>query len=122
MTSTISSEEMKASASSKLIFTRGLRRVAMSLAFIRPVHRIDNALAKIAVGDSSRRVYVPNRNEFGTLGINLNSTTERLGHLYEEMQSLNRNLQVGVDVQVQELERATRMKRYLSLQLAESIL
>ena len=43
----------------------------MSLAFIRPVRRIDSALAQIAVGDFSQRVYVPNRDEFGTLSQNL---------------------------------------------------
>ena len=64
----------------------------------------------------------PNRDEFGTLSGNLNRTTERLGELYDELQSLNRDLQVRVDDQVQELERTTRMKRYLSPQLAESIL
>ena len=94
----------------------------MSLAFIRPVRRIDSALAQIAVGDFSQRVYVPNRDEFGTLSQNLNRTTERLGELYSELNSLNQNLQVRVDEQVQELERATRIKRYLSPQLAEAIL
>ena len=94
----------------------------MSLAFIRPVRKIDIALAKIAAGDFTRRVDVPNRDEFGTLSGNLNRMTERLGELYDELQSLNRDLQVRVDDQVQELERAARMKRYLSPQLAESIL
>ena len=94
----------------------------MSLAFIRPVRRIDSALAQIAVGDFTQRVVVPNRDEFGTLGTNLNRTTERLGQLYTELHSLNQNLQTRVDQQVQELERTTRMKRYLSPQLAESIL
>ena len=56
------------------------------------------------------------------LSQNLNQTTERLGRLYSELNSLNQNLQTKVDEQVQELERTTRMKRYLSPQLAESIL
>ena len=94
----------------------------MSLAFIRPVRRINSALAQIAVGDFTQRVVVPNRDEFGTLSTNLNRTTERLGQLYTELHSLNQNLQTRVDQQVQELERSTRMKRYLSPQLAESIL
>ena len=86
------------------------------------MRKIDHALAQIAVGDFTQHVYVPNRDEFGTLSVNLNTTTERLGELYSELQSLNRDLQTRVDEQVQELERTTRMKRYLSPQLAESIL
>ncbi len=96
--------------------------LVMSLAFIRPVRRIDRALAQIADGDFTPYVDVPNRDEFGTLSLNLNSTTRRLGNLYQELQSLNQGLQERVDTQVQELERTTRMKRYLSPQLAESIL
>ena len=96
--------------------------LVMSLAFIRPVRRIDWALAQIAEGDFTPHVEVPNRDEFGTLSLNLNSTTKRLGNLYQELQSLNRDLQTRVDSQVEELERTTRMKRYLSPQLAESIL
>ena len=96
--------------------------LVMSLAFIRPIRRINDALAQIAVGDFTQRVPVSNRDEFGTLGANLNRTTERLGQLYTELNSLNQNLQTRVDEQVQQLERTTRMKRYLSPQLAESIL
>ena len=96
--------------------------LVMSLAFIRPVRRIDRALAQIADGDFTPYVDVPNRDEFGTLSLNLNSTTRRLGNLYQELQSLNQGLQERVDTQVRELERTTRMKRYLSPQLAESIL
>ena len=96
--------------------------LVMSLAFIRPVRKIDRALAQIADGDFTPHVDVPNKDEFGTLSANLNSTTQRLGNLYQELQSLNRDLQTRVDAQVQELERTTRMKRYLSPQLAESIL
>ena len=96
--------------------------LVLSLAFIRPVRRIDQALAHIAVGDFTQRVYVPNRDEFGALSVNLNKTTEQLGNLYTELQGLNENLQTRVDAQVKELERTTRMQRYLSPQLAESIL
>ena len=94
----------------------------MSLAFIRPVRSMDYALARIAGGDFTQRVNVPNRDEFGTLSTNLNRTTQQLGELYTELNSLNQNLQTRVDDQVQELERTTRMKRYLSPQLADSIL
>ena len=96
--------------------------LVMTLAFIRPVRSINDALAKVAVGDFTQRVNVPNRDEFGTLSANLNRTTERLGELYSELNSLNQNLQARVNEQVLELERTTRMQRYLSPQLAESIL
>ena len=96
--------------------------LVMSSAFIRPVRSIDHALAQIAVGDFSQRIDIPNRDEFGTLSANLNRTTETLGQLYTELHSLNQDLQIRVDQQVQELERTTQMKRYLSPQLAESIL
>lgn len=96
--------------------------LVLSLAFIRPARRIDQALAHIAVGDFTQRVYVPNRDEFGALSVNLNKTTEQLGNLYTELQGLNENLQTRVDAQVKELEQTTRMQRYLSPQLAESIL
>ena len=96
--------------------------LVLSLAFIRPVRRIDQALAHIALGDFTQRVYVPNKDEFGALSINLNKTTEQLGTLYTELQGLNENLQTRVDAQVKELERTTQMQRYLSPQLAESIL
>ena len=96
--------------------------VVLSLAFVRPVRKISGALAQVASGDFSQRVDIPNRDEFGALSANLNLTTERLGTLYSELQALNQNLQTRVDEQVNELERTTRMKRYLSPQLAESIL
>ena len=96
--------------------------VVMSSAFVRPVRKIDGALAKVAKGDFTQRVSVANRDEFGTLSDNLNQTTETLGQLYAELNSLNQNLQTRVDQQVQELERTNRMQRYLSPQLAESIL
>ena len=99
-----------------------LTGIVMSSAFVRPVRKIHDALAQVAVGDFTQRVRVPNRDEFGTLSSNLNRTTETLGQLYSELNSLNQNLQARVDQQVQELERTTRMQRYLSPQLAESIL
>ena len=52
--------------------------LVLSLAFIRPVRRIDSALARIAVGDFTERIDVPNRDEFGTLCTNLNKASEQL--------------------------------------------
>ena len=74
--------------------------IVMSSAFVRPVRRIGDALAQVAMGDFTQRVRVPNRDEFGTLSNNLNRTTETLGQLYTDLNSLNQNLQSRVDQQV----------------------
>lgn len=58
---------------------------AVSWAFIRPLRVIDNVLAAITGGDFTRRVDVPNRDEFGTLGRNVNSMSEHLEELYQEL-------------------------------------
>jgi class 3 adenylate cyclase len=93
----------------------------LSWSLIRPVRRVDGALERLAGGDFDTRVEVPNRDEFGNLTKNLNRTSEELSTLYRDLQSLNDHLQEAVDTKVQELERASRLKRYLSPQLAESI-
>jgi class 3 adenylate cyclase len=94
----------------------------LSWSLIRPVRRVDWGLEQIANGDFQTRVAVPNRDEFGNLTNNLNRTTEQLATLYSDLETLNTNLQATVDTKVAELERASRLKRYLSPHLAESIL
>jgi class 3 adenylate cyclase len=64
---------------------------------------------------------VPNRDEFGSLATNLNLTAGRLAGAYRDLETLNTNLQQTVDTKVAELERMSRLKRYLSPQLAASI-
>jgi class 3 adenylate cyclase len=94
----------------------------LSWSLIRPVRKVDGALERIADGDFDAYVDVPNRDEFGNLTKNLNRTTGQLSTLYNDLQSLNSNLQETVDAKVAELERASRLKRYLSPGLAESII
>ena len=94
----------------------------LSWSLIRPVRKVDRALELITGGDFDTRVEVPNRDEFGNLARNLNRTTEHLSTLYADLESLNAHLQETVDSKVAELERATRLKRYLSPRLADSIL
>jgi class 3 adenylate cyclase/HAMP domain-containing protein/uncharacterized coiled-coil protein SlyX len=94
----------------------------LSWSLIRPVRKVDQALELIADGDFDARVKVPNRDEFGNLTKNLNRTTEHLATVYSDLESLNTNLQETVDAKVAELERASRLQRYLSPALAESIL
>ncbi len=93
----------------------------LSWSLIRPVRRVDGALERIADGDFHTRVEVPNRDEFGNLTKNLNRTTEQLASLYENLESLNAGLQETVDAKVNEIERVSRLKRYLSPSVAESI-
>ena len=69
----------------------------MSLAIVRPVRGIDNVLARIAGGDFSQRVEVPNRDEFGSLSNNLNRMSEQLDGLYQELSSVNGTLQARLE-------------------------
>ena len=94
----------------------------LSRSLIRPVRRVDRALQLIAHGDFEQRVEVPNRDEFGNLTTNLNKTTAQLGTLYQDLETLNADLQETVKRKVLELNRAARLRRYVSPQLAESIL
>ena len=94
----------------------------LSWSLIRPVRRVDAALERIAGGDFETRITVPNRDEFGNLAENLNTTAARLAGAYSELETLNANLQVTVDTKVAELERLSRLKRYLSPQVAASII
>jgi class 3 adenylate cyclase len=94
----------------------------LSWSLIRPVRRVDRALQHIADGDFAQRVEVPNRDEFGSLTANLNKTTAQLGTLYNDLETLNADLQETVKRKVLELNRAARLRRYVSPQLAESIL
>jgi class 3 adenylate cyclase/HAMP domain-containing protein len=93
----------------------------LSWSLIRPVRRVDTALERIANGDFDARVEVPNNDEFGNLTKNLNRTTDELATMYTDLRSLNANLQETVQHKVAELERASRLKRYVSPQLADSI-
>ena len=94
----------------------------LSLSFSRPVRRIDTVLARVAAGDFTQRVQVSNRDEIGTLGRNLNKMVGELSVVYDELQTVNDNLETTVADQLQQLERSTALKRYLSPQVADSIL
>lgn len=67
--------------------------IATSWAFVRPVRATNNMLARIAQGDFTPRMAVPNRDEFGTLSHNLNRMSEQLASLYQELSSVNETLQ-----------------------------
>jgi class 3 adenylate cyclase/HAMP domain-containing protein len=99
-----------------------LMGAVLSWSLIRPVRRVDRALERIADGDFEQYVEVPNRDEFGSLTANLNKTSAQLGALYTDLKTLNTGLQETVERKVKELSRADRLRRYVSPQLAESIL
>ncbi len=109
-----------ASAASVLIAI--LLGLILASAFVRPVRVMDHALARIAGGDFGAKVKVPNRDEFGTLAKNLNATSTQLASLYGELQALNAGLEGKVQDQLTEIERASGLRRYLSPQLADSIM
>ena len=64
---------------------------AISWSLIGPVKRMDVQLRRIAQGDFSYRVEVPNQDELGALAANLNRMSEELGRLYHQLESANRH-------------------------------
>ena len=87
----------------------------MSLAFVRPVRGIDNVLARIAGGDFTQRIEVPNRDEFGSLSNNLNRMSEQLASLYHELSSVNETLQARLE----ELQEAHSQLQEYAVQASE---
>lgn len=94
----------------------------LSWALMRPVRKIDVALARIADGDFEQVVQVPNRDEFGRLTLNLNKTSTRLATLYQDLSSLNSNLEKTIEEQLTQLQRTERLRRYVSPQVADAIM
>ena len=63
----------------------------LSWALIGPIQRVEARLAEIASGDFSGRVDVPNRDELGSLGANLNRMNDELRRLYGELETASRH-------------------------------
>ena len=104
-----------------LVAALGLGAV-LSWSVIRPVRRVDRALARIADGDFGEKVEVPNRDEFGRLTANLNRTSSRLADIYQDLTTLNENLEKTVEDQLAQIRRAEQLRRYLSPQVADAVL
>jgi class 3 adenylate cyclase/HAMP domain-containing protein len=104
-----------------LIVALGLGAV-LSWSLIRPVRKMDDALARIADGDFGEEVEVPNRDEFGRLTVNLNLTSARLATLYSDLTELNENLEKTIEEQLAKLRRAEQLRRYLAPQVADAVL
>ncbi|HLF00332.1 MAG TPA: HAMP domain-containing protein, partial [Gaiellaceae bacterium] len=64
---------------------------AISWSLIRPVQQMDEGMKRIAAGDFSGRVEIPNRDELGALAANLNRMNEELGRLYQELELASRH-------------------------------
>ena len=90
--------------------------LVLSWSLIGPIQRTETRLAEIAAGDFSSHVDITNRDELGVLAANVNRMNDRLGQLYEQLESQaaelagwNRTLEARVDEQVEEL-RASRTR------------
>lgn len=64
---------------------------AFSWSLIGPVEAMDSRLKQIASGDFSQRVEIINRDELGTLAVNLNRMNDQLGRLYHQLDDANRH-------------------------------
>src|SRR5215831_13654040 len=64
---------------------------AISRSVINPVGVIHNGLNRIAAGDFSQRIEVPNRDELGELAAHVNSTCEELQQLYRSLEETSRH-------------------------------
>jgi class 3 adenylate cyclase len=104
-----------------LIVALGLG-ATLSWSLIRPVRKMDHALARIADGNFDEQVQVPNRDEFGRLTVNLNRTSARLATLYNDLTELNENLEKTIEEQLAQLRRAEELRRYLAPQVADAVL
>ncbi|HYU19963.1 MAG TPA: adenylate/guanylate cyclase domain-containing protein [Chloroflexota bacterium] len=89
---------------------------------VRPVNAISDGLEHIGAGDFASRVQVENRDELGELAGRVNRMSGELDRLYTELRGLNENLEQKVEEQLQEIEQARVLKRYLSPQVADSII
>jgi signal transduction histidine kinase len=63
----------------------------LSWSLIGPIQRIDSRLRAIASGDFSGHVDVPNRDELGALGANVNRMNDELDRLYRELEAASRH-------------------------------
>ncbi len=63
----------------------------LSWSLIGPIQRTESRLAEIAAGDFSGRLDVPNRDELGSLGANVNRMNDELRRLYGELETASRH-------------------------------
>ena len=73
------------------VFLALLLGFVLSWSLIGPIQQIGARLAAIASGDFSSRVDVPNRDELGNLGTNVNRMNDELRRLYGELETASRH-------------------------------
>lgn len=64
---------------------------AVSSSLIGPVTQMDERLRQLALGDFSKNVIVPNRDELGRLADNLNRMNNELRSLYQQIEAASRH-------------------------------
>src|SRR5690606_37713593 len=94
----------------------------LSWSLIRPVRKMDVALARIADGDFEQRVEVPNQDEFGRLTTNLNRTSTRPAPLHSDLKTLNQSHERTIGEHLARRRRTGELRRYLSRQVAVAVL
>jgi len=65
--------------------------LALAGALVQPIQRTESRLAKIAAGDFSGHVEVPNRDELGSLAENVNQMNDELQRVYGELETASRH-------------------------------
>jgi signal transduction histidine kinase len=63
----------------------------ISRSLIDPIRRTETRLAEIAAGDFTKHVSVSNRDELGSLAVNLNRMNDELRQLYEQLEGVSRH-------------------------------
>jgi signal transduction histidine kinase len=63
----------------------------ISWSLVVPLRRTGVRMAEIAAGDFAGHLEVPNRDEIGTLAVNVNQMSDELGHLYDELETASRH-------------------------------
>jgi len=64
---------------------------SISWSVIEPVRRMDERFTELAAGKFGGHVSVENRDELGTLSVNLNRMSDELGRLYRQLETANRH-------------------------------
>jgi signal transduction histidine kinase/CheY-like chemotaxis protein len=63
----------------------------ISWSVVGPLGEIEARLSRIAEGDFTQRVDIPNRDELGVLAANVNRTCEQLGQLYQQLEAASQH-------------------------------
>jgi signal transduction histidine kinase len=84
----------------------------LSWSFLLPLETVHRALAGIAAGRFEQHVELPNRDEFGSLAQNLNTTSQELVSIYGKLEDANTHLRgTNADLLVQLQARVVELDR-----------